>query len=149
MTVPFLHRNFIEEKFARSRNYDPIVLISASRRHSTSSPEPWALVGCVVAEGRPRTAAGEIFLRLEANILFCWQETFISCVAICNENNFAARTRCTVLSRRFADAINGTGCCGVHPPKSWSYIRRKDIKVMTQSPGALITAIRLPGRSVG
>jgi ribonucleotide reductase class II len=155
--VPLLHQNFDKQLFAKSRDYDPIIIVSF-----TQGFEFFARL-CGInwlrwwQAGRPfnwRDSAwhspirvdfpnedfsdttetvfdclSHYFLAVEARYLSFWREIVEQTAKeYCDRNGLKVPNRCTGLKPEGSlTLLTGTGMCGLHPPKSWRYIRRKEV----------------------
>jgi len=126
--VALLKRNFVERTFARSRDLDPIIIVSFThsfdffaRRFGIEWLRWWK-------QGRTiNNPKAGYFLREERHYLWKWRRIVEETVwEYCDRHNLKRPNRCTGLKPEGSQTLlSGTGCCGVHPPKAWRYIRRK------------------------
>ena len=159
--LAMLKRNFIEERFARSRDLDPIILVSFTEAFDfftralgvrwvewwmAGRPDNWGELKSVPGHGgrlkhisEQEIFAFEVhlaepesnyFLRMEEAYLTRWRKTVEKTVAdYCTRHGLKIPNRCTgVKPEGSITLLTGVGCCGVHPPKSWRYIRRKEFR---------------------
>jgi ribonucleotide reductase class II len=125
----FLERGFTDERFQKAREFDPIVLVSF-----TEAFDFFARAGKIEylrwwQAGRPIEDDGR-FRKMEQDYLAKWRGIVHQTVwQYCDRNNLKRPNRCTGIKPEGSTTLlTGVGCCGVHPPKSWRYIRRKNFR---------------------
>lgn len=126
-----LQQGFDDERFQYSRDIDPIVIVSCTemfdfftRLFGVDWVEWWSL-------GRNDDyIKADYFRNKEATVLSYWKEAVHSTIwEYCDRHNLKRPNRCTGLKPEGSlTLLTGIGSCGVHPPKSWRYIRRKEFR---------------------
>ncbi|QLE46462.1 ribonucleoside-triphosphate reductase, adenosylcobalamin-dependent (plasmid) [Nostoc sp. C052] len=147
-----LHRNFSQEVFAESRDIDPIVIVSFTqgfeffarlfdidwlRWWQAGRPFEWGKDITIDFPNEDFSKLSKIkfdclsqyFLATEARYLKFWKTIVEQTVQeYCDRNGLKCPNRCTGLKPEGSlTLLTGTGMCGLHPPKSWRYIRRKEV----------------------
>lgn len=137
--VALLERNFLEERFRRAREYDPILIVSWTegfdfftrlfeidwvRWWAAGRPSEWQ------PEGKCRDSHvnyGSYYKTKEKEFLTRWRDIVHQTVwDYCLSNGLKRPNRCTGIKPEGSlTLLTGAGCNGLHPPKSWRYIRRK------------------------
>lgn len=149
----FLQRHFLDARQNKSRELDPIVLISFTgaftffvkafgvdwlRWWEAGRPEEWddaslETIGDLVTnypylDGRynESTTAGKLFKLAEEFYLSHWKEIVEQTVwEYCDSHSLKRPNRCTGIKPEGSlTLLSGVGCNGHHAPKSWRYIRR-------------------------
>ena len=144
--LAMLKRNFIEERFARSRDLDPIILVSFTEAFDfftralgvrwvewwmAGRPDNWGKKQfSTLFEVKLFDSESDCFMWMEEAFLTRWRKTVERTVAdYCTRHGLKIPNRCTgVKPEGSITLLTGVGCCGVHPPKSWRYIRRKEFR---------------------
>lgn len=142
-----LQRGFVEERFQRSRELDPIVGVSFTgaftffvkafgidwlRWWQAGRPREWGkeTVWSPLAEPFSQTSAiclqSEFYLMREMEYLYMWSQTVHMTVGLyCHKHGLKVPNRCTTLKPEGSmTLLTGVGACGWHPPKAAYYIRR-------------------------
>ncbi|MFS8779080.1 ribonucleoside-triphosphate reductase, adenosylcobalamin-dependent [Synechococcus sp. W55.1] len=120
-----LHHRFVEPRFQRSREWDPIVGVSFTGLFDF----------CVKAfgvewlrwwqEGRPDTPAGKEFKQQEREYLSRWKEIVHRVVwDYCDRHGLRRPNRCTTVQPAGTKSLLTNASPGWHPPKAQRYIRR-------------------------
>lgn len=120
-----LHHRFVEPRFQRSREWDPIVGVSFTGLFDF----------CVKAfgvewlrwwqEGRPDTPAGKEFKQQEREYLSRWKEIVHRVVwDYCDRHSLRRPNRCTTVQPAGTKSLLTNASPGWHPPKAQRYIRR-------------------------
>lgn len=145
-----LGHNFLEERFAYSWAIDPVVIVSftsgfewfaryfginwlrwwaAGRPATWNAPNGEELPKHVPTVEKAKSHA-DIFLAVEQQILSEWRDTVRDTIyAYCDRNNLKRPNRYTGLKPEGSlTLLTAVGCNGIHPPKSWHYIRRKTVR---------------------
>lgn len=120
-----LHHRFIEPRYQKSREEDPIVGVSFTglfdffvKAFGVKWLEWWA-------EGRPATAKGAYFKQLEKNYLIDWEETVRHTVwDYCDRHNLNRPNRCTTVQPAGSKSLLTGASSGWAPPKAQRFIRR-------------------------
>lgn len=151
-----LERNFTDDKFAFSRDIDPIVIVSFTgafdffvrlfgpdwvRWWMEGRPKNWGEntlyfpLGSTYSdfeEPSARIMPKSSYFRLrEQEYLSFWKDIVFSTVwRYCDRNGLRRPNRCTGLKPEGSlTLLSGVGCCGWAPPKFWTYLRRKEFPV--------------------
>ncbi|MFS8782090.1 ribonucleoside-triphosphate reductase, adenosylcobalamin-dependent [Synechococcus sp. R6-7] len=120
-----LHHRFVEPRFQRSREWDPIVGVSFTGLFDF----------CVKAfgvewlrwwqEGRPDTPIGKEFKQQEREYLSRWKEIVHRVVwDYCDRHSLRRPNRCTTVQPAGTKSLLTNASPGWHPPKAQRYIRR-------------------------
>jgi ribonucleotide reductase class II len=120
-----LHHHFVEPRFQRSREWDPIVGVSFTGLFDF----------CVKAfgvewlrwwqEGRPDTPIGKEFKQQEREYLSRWKEIVHRVVwDYCDRHSLRRPNRCTTVQPAGTKSLLTNASPGWHPPKAQRYIRR-------------------------
>ncbi len=120
-----LHHRFVEPRFQRSREWDPIVGVSFTGLFDF----------CVKAfgvdwlrwwqEGRPDTSLGREFKQQEREYLSFWKEVVHRVVwDYCDRHGLRRPNRCTTVQPAGTKSLLTNASPGWHPPKAQRYIRR-------------------------
>ncbi len=120
-----LHHRFVEPRFQRSREWDPIVGVSFTGLFDF----------CVKAfgvnwlrwwqEGRPDTPLGREFRQEEREYLSFWKEVVHRVVwDYCDRHGLRRPNRCTTVQPAGTKSLLTNASPGWHPPKAQRYIRR-------------------------
>ena len=120
-----LHHRFVEPRFQRSREWDPIVGVSFTGLFDF----------CVKAfgvdwlrwwqEGRPDTPSGREFKQQEREYLSFWKEVVHRVVwDYCDRHGLRRPNRCTTVQPAGTKSLLTNASPGWHPPKAQRYIRR-------------------------
>ncbi|MFS8923131.1 ribonucleoside-triphosphate reductase, adenosylcobalamin-dependent, partial [Synechococcus sp. B60.1] len=120
-----LHHRFVEPRFQRSREWDPIVGVSFTGLFDF----------CVKAfgvdwlrwwqEGRPDTPLGREFKQQEREYLSFWKEVVHRVVwDYCDRHGLRRPNRCTTVQPAGTKSLLTNASPGWHPPKAQRYIRR-------------------------
>jgi len=120
-----LHHQFIEPRYQRSREFDPIVGVSFTGLFDF----------CVSAfgvewlhwwvDGRPDTVRGIEFKQREKEYLTRWREIVENTVwEYCDRHNLKRPNRCTTVQPSGTKSLLTGASPGWHPPKAARYIRR-------------------------
>ena len=120
-----LHHRFIEPRYQKSREEDPIVGVSFTglfdffvKAFGVKWLEWWA-------EGRPATAKGAYFKQLEKNYLIDWEETVRHTVwDYCDRHNLKRPNRCTTVQPAGSKSLLTGASSGWAPPKAQRFIHR-------------------------
>jgi ribonucleotide reductase class II len=120
-----LHHRFVEPRFQRSREWDPIVGVSFTGLFDF----------CVKAfgvdwlrwwqAGRPDTPLGQEFKQQEREYLSFWKEVVHRVVwDYCDRHGLRRPNRCTTVQPAGTKSLLTNASPGWHPPKAQRYIRR-------------------------
>lgn len=144
----FLQRGFTDARQQRSRELDPIVGVSFTgaftffvklfgvdwlRWWQVGRPERWGheVVWMPLGLKFDRSSAeltnqAEFFRKREVEYLCLWREVVEQTVwEYCDRHGLKRPNRCTALKPAGSQTLlTGVGCCGLHAPKDWYYIRR-------------------------
>lgn len=120
-----LHHEFIEPRYRRSRELDPIVGVSFTglfdffvNAFGTEWLNWWA-------EGRPDTVKGLEFKAKEAEYLSRWRDIVNRVVwAYCDKHGLKRPNRCTTVQPAGTKSLLTGASSGWHPPKAQRFIRR-------------------------
>lgn len=120
-----LNHKFIEERYQKSRELDPIVGVSFTglfdffvKAFGVDWLRWWAA-------GRPETTAGLEFKRQEREYLNRWQETVHRVVwEYCDRHGIKRPNRCTTVQPSGTKSLLTGASPGWHPPKAQRFLRR-------------------------
>jgi ribonucleotide reductase, class II len=120
-----LKRGFLEQRFQKSREIDPIVGVSFGglfdffvKAFGVEWLHWWV-------EGRPETTVGLEFKRREREYLTRWKEIAHQVVwDYCDRHNLTKPNRCTTVQPSGTKVLLTGGSPGWHPPKSQRFLRR-------------------------
>lgn len=120
-----LNHKFVEERYQKSRELDPIVGVSFTglfdffvRAFGVDWLRWWA-------EGRPQTIAGLDFKQREADYLTRWREIVQRAVGTyCDKHNLKHPNRCTTVQPSGTKSLLTGASPGWHPPKAQRFLRR-------------------------
>ncbi len=120
-----LHHRFIEPRYQRSRELDPIVGVSFTGLFDffvAAFGMPWLEWW---TEGRPDTTQGKEFKEEEARYLRFWKQIVHETVGeYCSKHGLKAPNRCTTVQPAGTKSLLSGASPGWHPPKAIFYIRR-------------------------
>jgi ribonucleotide reductase, class II len=120
-----LNHKFIEERYRKSRELDPIVGVSFTGLFDffvTAFGVEWLRWW---AEGRPDTAQGLQFKQQEKEYLTRWREIVERTIwDYCNRQGLKRPNRCTTVQPSGTKSLLTGASPGWHPPKSQRFIRR-------------------------
>ncbi len=120
-----LNHEFLEDRYRRSREWDPIVGVSFTGLfdffvHAFGTPwlEWWV-------EGRPETPQGLEFKQQEAEYLNRWREVVHATIwEYCDRHNLRRPNRCTTVQPAGTKSLLTGASSGWHPPKAQRFLRR-------------------------
>ncbi len=120
-----LNHQFLEERYQKSRELDPIVGVSFTglfdffvNAFGTDWLRWWEA-------GRPQTAEGSHFLQQEQEYLSRWKEIVNQVVwRYCDAHNLKRPNRCTTVQPSGTKSLLTGASPGWHPPKAQRFIRR-------------------------
>lgn len=145
----FLKRGFIEERYQKSRELDPIVGVSFTGAFTffvnafgidwlhwwqKGRPQEWK--GCrdrvltinkaMSNDDSDGMSLGDLYRNAEIKYLNLWRQTVENTVwNYCDRHSLKRPNRCTTLKPEGSQTLlTGVGACGWHPPKATHYIRR-------------------------
>jgi ribonucleotide reductase class II len=120
-----LNHNFVEERYQKSREFDPIVGVSFTGLFDffvNAFGVDW--LRWWVA-GRPATSEGVKFKQQEQEYLSRWKEIVNQVVwDYCDRHNLKHPNRCTTIQPSGTKSLLTGASPGWHPPKSQRFIRR-------------------------
>lgn len=120
-----LNHEFIEERYQKSRWFDPIVGVSFTGLFDffvNAFGVDWLLWW---AEGRPKTTAGLEFKRQEQEYLTRWKEVVQRVVwDYCDSRGLKRPNRCTTVQPSGTKSLLTGASPGWHPPKAQRFLRR-------------------------
>lgn len=120
-----LNHKFIEERYQKSRELDPIVGVSFTGLFDffvNAFGVDWLRWWQV---GRPQTAEGLLFKQQEQEYLSRWKEIVNQAVwNYCDRHNLKRPNRCTTIQPSGTKSLLTGASPGWHPPKSQRFIRR-------------------------
>jgi ribonucleotide reductase class II len=120
-----LNHKFLEERYRKSRELDPIVGVSFTGLFDffvNAFGVDWLRWW---AEGRPETAQGLEFKRREQEYLTRWREIVHRVVwDYCDSNDIKRPNRCTTVQPSGTKSLLTGASPGWHPPKAQRFIRR-------------------------
>lgn len=130
-----LQKGFDEERFKYSREIDPIIIVSCTqmfdffvRKFGLEWLNWWE---CDRDMGYDRGFRDAWYFQYQEQLVLArWKRIVHETVwEYCDRHNLKRPNRCTGLKPEGSlTLLTGIGCCGVHPPKSWRYIRRKEFR---------------------
>lgn len=120
-----LNHEFVEERYRKSRELDPIVGVSFTglfdffiKAFGVEWLRWWA-------QGRPETAAGIEFKQREQEYLSRWREIVQRVVwDYCDRHGLKRPNRCTTVQPSGTKSLLTSASPGWHPPKAQRFIRR-------------------------
>lgn len=120
-----LHHKFIEERYQKSRELDPIVGVSFTGLFDffvAAFGVDWLRWW---AAGRPETVQGLEFKRQEEEYLNRWREIVDRAVwNYCDRHNLKRPNRCTTVQPSGTKSLLTGASPGWHPPKAQRFLRR-------------------------
>lgn len=120
-----LNHQFIEERYQKSRELDPIVGVSFTGLFDffvIAFGVDWLRWW---TEGRPETAQGLEFKRQEQEYLNRWREIVHRVVwDYCDRHNIKRPNRCTTVQPSGTKSLLTSASPGWHPPKAQRFLRR-------------------------
>jgi ribonucleotide reductase class II len=120
-----LNHKFVEERYRKSRELDPIVGVSFTGLFDffvNAFGVDWLRWW---SEGRPETAAGLTFKRQEQEYLTRWRDIVHRVVwDYCDRHNLKRPNRCTTVQPSGTKSLLTSASPGWHPPKAQRFIRR-------------------------
>ncbi|MBW4577880.1 MAG: ribonucleoside-triphosphate reductase, adenosylcobalamin-dependent [Aphanothece sp. CMT-3BRIN-NPC111] len=120
-----LHHKFLEERYQKSRELDPIVGVSFTGLFDffvSAFGVDWLRWW---QEGRPETKTGIKFKQQEQEYLTRWKEMVHRVIwEYCDRHNLKRPNRCTTLQPAGTKSLLTNASPGWHPPKAQRFIRR-------------------------